>query len=696
MPTAIDSNMTFARRSETMLSVALLVVLALMLIPLPSYLLDLLLTLNLGLTILLMLTTLSAKQPLDLSVFPSLLLLLTLYRLALNVATTRLILLGGDAGKIVTTFGGFVVGGSLVVGLVIFLILIIIQFVVITKGATRISEVNARFVLDAMPGKQMAIDAELNAGTIGREESQARRSALAREAEFYGAMDGASKFVRGDAIAGLIVTVVNLIGGVVLGVSDGLTFGEAVRRYSVLTVGDGLISQIPALIIATTAGILVTKAASEESLGHEIGKQLVRNDRPLWIGAIMLSGIALTPGLPKLPFAILAGGMLFLRRLTIDDEAADVTDEEDPAIPPTPEEEHLGEFLRSDRAGLEIGARLIPLVSDDREKGLTARVASLRKDLTRKHGLWVPSIRIRDDISLPPDAYRILIGNREVARGEAWLNRLLAIDPGTVKVPIAGEETIDPAFGLAARWIDPSDKRRAQLSGYTVVDAMTVVTTHLGEVLRRFAHELLSRDDLKRMLDGVRETAPTIADEIKPETVRIGVLHQVLKRLLQEHVPITDLPRILEAIVTHGERIKEPAELAEAVREELGRDICAGFRSEEGRMRVIVSDPQLELQLRESIHNGVLSIAPRHLEKLVARLDDEWKKATLQQQEVALLADRTLRRPLRDALARSLRDLSVIAYSEVPAEILIDPIAIIRTEEVFETHGQPVERPAAA
>ncbi|MEX2285637.1 MAG: flagellar biosynthesis protein FlhA [Planctomycetaceae bacterium] len=688
--TTLDLNHAFARRSEMLLSAALLGVLIVLLVPLPTVLLDMFLAVNIGITILLLLVTLSATQPLDVSVFPSLLLLITLFRLSLNVATTRLILLNGDAGRIVSTFGGFVVGGNLVVGLVIFLILIIIQFIVITKGAGRVSEVAARFTLDAMPGKQMAIDAELSVGTIDEREARRRRQMLAREAEFYGAMDGSSKFVRGDAVAGLIITAINLLGGVIIGLTHGMTLGEAVQRYSILTVGDGLVSQIPALIVATTAGILVTKSTSETSLGHEIAEQLSANHRPLKFGAIVLGLLALAPGLPKLPFLLLSGGLLIgLRRLKTLPAKAKKPEPEPTQRPKSAEEDQAQEFLESDRVCVEIGARLIPLVNSQRSKNLIERIAGLRREMTRKYGLWVPAIRIRDNVQLQPEEYRILISGREVSRAKLFPDLYLAIDPGNTQLSIDGEDAVEPAFGLPAKWIGPNVRQRAELGGFTVVDPPTVLTTHLGEIVRRYAHELLSREDLQKLLEKVKETAPTIFDELKPDVLRAAVLHQVLILLLQERVPITNLTRILETLINHAAQIKAPEELADRVREELGRSICDSFRDDRGRVRVIVCDPRLEMSLREALRDKNLALQPAHLERLIVSLSNEWQKASVQGQEMALLTDRNLRRPLRKAIERALPDLSVVSYLEIPNDLLIEPTAMIRLEDVFQ------QKPAA-
>ena len=520
---------SWMQQSETLLSFGMLVGLIVMLVPIPEWLLDVLIASNLAATTLLLLVTLSARRALELTVFPSLLLLLTLYRLSLNVATTRLILLDGNAGQIVTAFGNYVVGGQLVVGLVIFLILVIIQFMVITKGAGRIAEVAARFTLDAMPGKQMAIDAELNAGSISDIEARRRRDELSRETEFYGAMDGASKFVRGDAIAGLIITAINLIGGVLMGVTHGMSFLDSIRTYSILSVGDGLVSQIPALVIATTAGVLVTKTTSEDSLGDEISGQLFRSNRPIYIGAGILSVIALMPGLPKLPFLGVAGGLMLLgsRRKPIEQPA--VTAEGSGPTPPTQpdDERHLDEFLLTDRAVVEVGARLVPFIQSKRVKGLSERITALRREFSRTSGLWVPPIRVNSNLLLQAEEYRILIAGRRVAGGELRTEQLLAILPEGRQVSITGEAAVEPAFGLAARWITPENVRLAEIQGCTVVDPLSVLITHLGEILNRFAHELLTRESLKQMLDRARAFCPTIIDEIKPETIRMGSLHQV-------------------------------------------------------------------------------------------------------------------------------------------------------------------------
>ncbi len=691
-----DSNMSFGQRSEMALWVALLGVLVVLLVPLPPLLLDILLAFNIALTVLLLLVTLSATQPLDFSVFPSLLLMMTLFRLSLNVATTRLILLKGFAGSIVAAFGGYVVGGNLVVGLVIFLILVIIQFVVITKGAGRVSEVAARFTLDAMPGKQMAIDAELNAGAIDESEARKRRQQLMREAEFYGAMDGASKFVRGDAIAALIITAVNLIGGIIIGMMRNMPVTQAIRTYSILTVGDGLISQIPALIVATASGMLVTKATSQTALGQEIGSQVTTNPQPIRVGAFIMLLLGIAPGLPTIPFWALAVGLYFLAG-RLGRAAKEKAQPAAKGAAPSPAagaaagpaatarpggEAHLEDFLQNDRACVEIGARLIPLVDPKRSSGLLDRIGGLRRDLARKSGLWVPLVRVRDSIQLHPDTYRILIGGREVARGQIRPDRWLAIDPGTTRLAVEGEATKDPAFGLPAKWINENDRQRAELAGYTVVDAPSVLITHLGEILRRHAHELLSREDLKLLVDKVRETSPAVVDELIPNVMTMGTLHRVLSLLLEERVPISNMTRILESLANHAASMKDPAELAERIRADLGRAICDRFRDEQGRLHAIVFDPRLEVELRRAVHEKQIVLDPARLEKLIVKLATEWRKASARGVEVALLTDSSMRRAVRYALTRTLPDLAVVAYQEVPSDLLLEAEAMLRPEDI--------------
>ena len=685
------------QNSESMLSFGMLGGLIVMLVPLPPALLDALLAANLGLTFLLLLVTLSTKRALELSVFPSLLLLLTLFRLSLNVATTRLILLDGDAGLIVTAFGNYVVGGHLVVGLVIFLILITIQFMVITKGAGRISEVAARFTLDAMPGKQMAIDAELSAGAITDVEARKRRTELSRETEFYGAMDGASKFVRGDSVAGLIITAVNLLGGVVVGLMHGLSFADSVTTYSILTVGDGLVSQIPALVIATTAGVLVTKTTSEHSLGDEIQSQMLRRNHPIYIGAGVLGVMALIPGLPKLPFFGVAAGLLLLLNRedpTIkaeEDTQAGAADEG--VVAAASESDQIDEFLLADRAVLEVGAQLVPSIKSGATKGLADRITALRKELSRANGVWIPPVRVNSNLLLQPDEYRIIVAGRTVATSEVLKDHLLAILPDHQNVSVPGINTQEPSFGLAARWVIEADRRIAEVQGCTVVDPLSVLITHLGEVLKKHSHELLTLESLKQMLKRVERFAPTIIEEIRPDTLRMGTLHQVLVQLAEDRIPLNDLALILESIVNHSATIQDVNGLTDRVRTDLGRLVCERFRSPEGMLRVITLAPQLDNQLRQSLHEGQLAIGPGPLGNLIQEVANAWQDCHRKQQTAALLVDRALRRPLKQVLARSIADLGIIGYQEVPFDMIIDSVSLIRQEVVFP--NRPLEQPAA-
>lgn len=670
-----------------------------LIVPLPAFLLDMFLAMNLASAIMLLLVTLNAKRPLDVSVFPSLLLLMTLFRLALNVATTRLILIDGNAGRIVATFGDLVVGGSLIVGLVIFLILVTIQFIVITKGATRISEVNARFTLDAMPGKQMAIDAELNVGAIDEKEARKRRADLASEAEFYGAMDGASKYVRGDAIAGLVIMVVNVLGGILLAVSNGQSLADAAKLYTVLTIGDGLVSQIPALIIATSAGILVTKSSTEANLGQEIGFQVMNGHRAMFTGAVILALLPLVPGLPKVPFFLMAGGVLYMvnRARKAEAEAVETKEEEAPAEPEiSNDQKNLEEFLQHDRIVVEIGAGLIHLVEPKRGKGIVDRVATLRKDIGNQAGFWVPNVRIRDNLQIDVHEYRFIIAGREVGKGRIQPHDWLAINPGSVSVEIDGDETLDPAFGLPAKWINESTRRRAEISGYTVVDAATVMITHLGELLKRHAHELLSREDLQMMLDKLKEVAPTIVAEIKPETLRAGVLHQLLINLLRESVSITALEKIVESAIHHQGQSKTIIELTENVRTDIGPIIVDRFRDSTGRVRVILMEPKLEQRLRQNSNGEMIALQPDELAALVEKYKQSWEVASMKDEPAAVLVDSSIRWAMRQTVHRSLPQVSIVAYSEIPAELLIEPVAILREQEVFESHASQQPEMAVA
>lgn len=696
MSTAKKKTALPTQHSETMLSLSLLGIVAIMLVPLPPFVLDLLLAVNISISILLLLITLGVRRALDLSVFPSLLLVLTLYRLSLNVASTRRILLSANGGSLVAAFGSFVVGGNLVVGFVIFLILVIIQFIVITKGSGRVSEVSARFTLDALPGKQLAIDADLNAGVINEDEARIRREELGQETEFYGAMDGASKFVRGDAIAGLIITAINLLGGIILGVTNGLTLMESVETYSILTIGDGLVSQIPALIIAVTSGVLVTKMTSKDSLGEEIGSQVLANERPLWIGLGFMGLLILVPGLPKFPFIAMGAGLLFfLANRSKESEAAeeDEITEDDPA-PTDDDEADLRNFLLTDRATIEVGARVVGLVKPSQSKGLAERIRILRREFSVQRGLWIPPIRVRSNFELEPDAYQIVIAGRTVGEGSLRTEKKLAIPPENCKVKLPGEDTKEPAFNLPAMWIDSSLGKQAETHGYTVVDAAGVMITHLGELLKRYGHELITRETLKEMLARVQEFAPTIVDEIKAEAVRNSLLHQVVRQLAAESVSLADFALVLEAVANNAATAKTPDELTDAVRMELGQIICQRYQGTSGNLRVIACEPQLEGKLHEALRDGRLALGPEAIESVTKIVAEHWQNSVRINQPLALLADRALRRPLRRLLATIAPQLGVISYQELPEEIGLDPVAVIQTSDVKLESNTPQEAAA--
>lgn len=698
-----DSNFAFTSRSDTLLAMCFLMTLVTLVIPLPTFLLDMLLALNLGGSILLLLITMNSRKPLDLSVFPSLLLLTTLFRLSLNVASTRLILLNGDAGKIVSTFGDFVVGGNLIVGVVIFAILVTIQFIVITKGASRISEVNARFTLDAMPGKQMSIDAELNMGAIDEKEATRRRHQLAREAEFFGAMDGASKYVRGDAIAGLVILAVNILGGVTIGLMNGLPAMEALRLYSVLTIGDGLVSQIPALVIAMAAGILVTKSGSNASLGDDIRNQFSAGWQSLTTGAVVLLAVSFTPGFPKFPFWLMAIGLAVagqrIRQSQMEARKAPPPPVAEPAPPEeqSPEERNLNRFLQNDRIRLEVGANLEGLIEPKQGRSLASRITTLRDEMATKYGFWIPRVRICGNLSMEVGLYRLMINGREVGKGTLHPGQLLAINPAGTDFDFPGEATVDPAFGFPARWIDESSQRRASLMGLTVVEPSTVLVTHLGECLRAHADELLSREDLQKMLVRLKETAPTIVEEIRPDIVRPSVLHQVLRNLLAEQVPITSLESILEAVIQHGPGVKDADELTERVRTSVGHLVLERFKSPEGRARIVCLDGPLNEYLAKAATGTVPQLKPHQLQALVTRLRTEMEQAALRGEQIALAVEGSLRRQVRQMLVRSLPEIHVIAFSEIPGSMIPDMVAVIPVGDVIEsTTRQPLAETAAS
>ncbi|RME74637.1 MAG: flagellar biosynthesis protein FlhA [Planctomycetota bacterium] len=664
-------------------------IIALLVVPLPPALFDVLIASSIGFSVLLLLLVLHARRPLDLSTFPTLLLFATLFRLGLNVASTRLILLGGDAGNIIAGFGNYVIGGDLLTGLVVFLILIVIQFVVITKGANRISEVSARFTLDAMPGMQMAIDADLNAGAIDEAEARRRREDLARNAEFHGAMDGASKFVRGDSIAALVITAINLIGGMVVGLRSGMALPEAARTYSVLTVGDGLVSQIPALLVSTAAAVLVTKSSTKKNLAMDMGAQFTSRPRAQRAAAAIVAGFALVPGLPALPFLALGGALWLLGRRAEGrsaeqaEQAAESEAERQASAEAQPAP--VEELLAVDRLALEVGYRLIPLVEGGARGGVLGRIQALRRQFATRLGIVLPPVRVRDNLQLEPGDYAILIGGCRVAKGTLLPGHYLAMRGPHAITDIEGIDTVEPAFGLAAKWVPESARATAELAGWTVVDTTSVLITHLTEVLRRHAAELLSRDDVSALLEGVKKRAPVLVDELVPGVLSLGQVHAVLRALLREKVSIRPLEQILEALADYGPQTKDVATLTEMVRQRVARSIVADHVDAEGRLYAITLDPRLEQQLEELLagarSQGAREGGAARLQQVAERVVETLRNAPSRGAEPVVLVRPSIRRMLSEVLQSVRANASVLSYSEVASVEHVESLGVVSLPE---------------
>ncbi len=675
----------FSIFSELGVAFAVVLILTVMVLPLPAWLLDILLALSISISLLVLLTTVYIRKPLEFSAFPSVLLVVTLFRLSLNVATTRRILLYGNmgtaaAGHIIEAFGQFVVGGSYVVGFVIFLILVIINFIVITKGAQRIAEVAARFTLDAMPGKQMAIDADLNAGIIDEEEARRRRQEIQREADFYGAMDGASKFVRGDAIAGLIITFINIVGGLIIGVMQyKMSLSKAAKTYTILTIGDGLVSQIPALIVSTAAGILVSRAASESHLGSDIVKQLTSYPRALFLASGVLFFGGFVPGFPFLPFFLLSALFGILGYLGIKREKV-IEKEEPKEETPEVEIERIKTTLQIDPIELELGYNLIPLV----EKGdLLNRIRAMRRQIAQDLGFIVPPIRVRDNLSLPPNSYRILIYGTEVASGELMVDRYLAISPKeTEKEEIEGIPAREPAFGIPALWVDEENREKAMLAGYTVVDATTVIITHLSEVIKKHAHELLGRDELNDLLDALARNYPRLVEDLVPNVISHGLLQKVLQNLLKEGVSIRNLKKILETLADFAPKIEDPELLTEYVRQALGRQIVKQYLTPDGYLPVILIDSELEKQLLENVQRtergSFLVLSQEKLNELASKVSASLDEALKEGVQPVILTSFELRAPFRKFIERVLPRVPVLSHVEVPSDVKVKVLGVIK------------------
>ncbi len=678
------------RHTDLLAAVAVVCVVTMLVVPLPSALLDLLITLNISAALTIVVATMYLSKALDFASFPSLLLLTTMFRLAINVSVTRLILTTGDAGSVVKSFGQFVVGGNVVVGLVIFLILVVIQFVVVTNGAGRVAEVGARFTLDAMPGKQMAIDADLNAGLITDDQARARRQEIAREADFYGAMDGASKFVKGDAMAALIITAINLIGGIVVGMlQHGLGFSEATHQYSLLTVGDGLAAQIPALLISVATGIIVTRAASDRDLGSDIAGQILSQRRAPMVAAAAIGLFALIPGLPKLPFLFIAAifgtvGWAVRHGMPEAREAAEAEAKaraaELTAAPASVEP--LAE-VGVDALELAIGFGLVPLVngSPNHPGALLRRVSMIRRQIAGDLGLVIPPVRIHDELGMESHEYVLKVRGSEVTRGRIMPGHLLAMDPGDASATLQGIPTREPAFGLDAIWVHDSGRAEAEALGYTVVDAESVIVTHLTETIRAHAAELLTRQDVRALLDKLKETNAAVVEEVVPEMLSLGEIQRVLQLLLSEGVPIRDLGTIVEAIGDKARITRDTNLLSEYARQALGRAITAPHLDEELRLRAITLDPAIEHEVATSITQTAdgeyLAMDPPRAQAIVGALRSQVEHATGRGARPVLLCSARVRRHLRRLIAQAQPHLPVCSYNEIAPGIDVETIGVI-------------------
>ncbi len=680
------------RQSDLVLAVGIVIILIFMIVPMPPFLLDLALSFSITLSIVVILVSMYTKKPLDFSVFPSILLIATLLRLSLNIAATRLILMHGDtgtdaAGKVIKAFGEFVIGGNFIVGFIVFLILVVINFVVITKGAGRIAEVSARFTLDAMPGKQMSIDADLNAGLIDDKEARRRRLEINREADFYGAMDGASKFVRGDAIAAILIMVVNIVGGFMIGVlQKGMSMSDAVTTYTILTVGEGLVAQIPALIVSTASGLIMTRAASDANLGEDIVRQVVVNPKTLGTAAGILGLLGLIPGLPHLPFltlAAIAGTAAYYLSRAEQKEALGRLAVGPGAAEPAKPAETLESLLPIDPMSLEIGYGLIPLVEEGGP--LLARIKAIRKQMVTEMGFIVPPVHIKDNLTLKPTGYSVLIKGVEVASGEVILNRHLAITPGTETEQIDGIRSKDPAFGLDAIWVDEKDVERAQVAGYTVVDVPSVITTHLSEIFKGNAAELLGKQDVQRLLDNLTKTHPKVVDDLVPAVLTLSVVQRVLQNLLKERVSIRDLQSILESLSDYAAVTKDPEVLTEYVRQALARSITRQVQNYDGSVSVLLMDPKIERLIVESIQatpQGMtyLSLDPMTADRLAERIKKNFEDGMARGYQPVLLCSQTIRRFVKRLTERISNSIMVISNSEISPNTKILSLGTIRLD----------------
>jgi flagellar biosynthesis protein FlhA len=674
---------------EVTVFVSVIMIVAMLIIPLPTWLLSILLILNISVALLVLLTSMSLIEPLQFSVFPTLLLLLTLFRLGLNVSTTRAILTHGDAGGVVETFGSFVVGGNLIVGMVVFLILVIINFIVITKGSERVSEVAARFALDAMPGKQMSIDADLNAGMISEQQARERREKVSREADFYGSMDGASKFVKGDAIAGIIIVLINLIFGIVIGMmQQGMSLADAASHFSLLTVGDGIVSQVPALIISTATGIVVTRSASNGNLGQEISTQLLSFPKMLYItgGTILCLGL-FTPinDLLTIPIAgLLAfGGYRMLNVPQMNQEQIQETEEENESSEMKSPESVIN-LLNMDPIEFEFGYGLIPLVDANQGGDLLDRIVMIRRQLAIELGLVIPVVRIRDNIQLQPNEYRLKIKGNEMARGELLLDHYLAMSPGTEDDAISGIETIEPSFGLPAKWITEDMKEEAEIFGYTVVDPPSVVSTHITEIIKTNAYDLLGRQETKQLIDHLKESYPILIEEVTPTPLSVGEVQKVLSKLLKENVSIRNLPIIFETLADFGKVTSDTDLLTEYARQALARQITNQYSQSNDSLKVVTLSGQVEKVIADGVqqteHGNYLAVDPTISQRILESIATQVEQLSLLEQTPIVLCSPAVRMYVRQLTERYFPQIPILSYNELEANVEVQSVGVVNIE----------------
>lgn len=672
--------------SDIFVAAAIVTIVIMMIIPLPTMLLDLLLCLNVTMALTIVMVSVYNVEPLDFSVFPSLLLITTLFRLALNVSSTRLILLEGYAGEVILSFGNFVVGGNAIIGFIIFVILIIIQFIVITKGSERVAEVAARFTLDAMPGKQMSIDADLNQGAITDAEASRRREKIQREADFYGAMDGASKFVKGDAIAAIIIIIINIIGGFVIGmVQRNMDVTQALSTYTILTVGEGLVNQIPALLISTATGIIVTRAASDNNLGQDLTGQLLRNERVFFIVAAVLALLAIVPGLPGIPFLVLAcivGGIGYaLHKSSAIKVERNVEKEKEKEKEAVKKPENVMSLLQVDPMELEIGYSLIPLVDSGQGGDLLDRIVMIRRQCALEIGLVVPTIRIRDNIQIKPNSYIVKLKGIEVAKGELLLDHFMAMNAGNVFEEISGIETVEPAFGLPALWITEADREQAEMNGYTVVDAVSVLATHITEVIKAHAAEILGRKETQNLLDSVKQNNSILVDDVVPDLLNVGDVQKVLANLLDERVSIRDMVTILETLADYGRLTKDPEVLTEYVRHALARQITHQ-NLQNGIIPALTLDPAVESKITSSVqqtdHGSYVSLDPQSMQGLLKSLNTELPKLTNLGYQPIILTSPAVRLYFRKLIERAVPGIVILSHAEIESTAEIKVLGVVR------------------